>query len=202
MSKKNHLPTEFYTGSDPTFIARGLLGKLLCRRVENVVLKAMIVETEAYSHQEKACHAYNLLRTKRTDTMFLKGGVFYVYLCYGVHHMLNVVTNVQGIPDAVLIRAVEPLDGVKRMQSNRKKNNIYELASGPGKTCQAMQVNLIQNAKPCSSADLWIEEGQNVNERGIGVSKRIGVDYAGEDAHLPWRFYLKMSKFVSRYNTK
>jgi DNA-3-methyladenine glycosylase len=181
-------------------VARELLGKALFTNINGVVTGGMIVETEAYSWRERGCHAYNARKTSRNAVMFEEGGRTYVYMCYGIHFLFNVVTNVEGIADAVLIRALHPLRGQEQMQLRRgfMANNIH-LTSGPGKLSKAMGIDRTMNGKSLLADEVWIEDiGHKVAPKDIEVSKRIGIDYAGEDADLPWRFSIKNNPWVSR----
>lgn len=197
------LGDSFYQRNDVVLIAKQLLGKVICRNIDGHLLKGIITETEAYSGEnDKACHAHLGRFTKRTATMYNLGGIAYVYLCYGIHHLLNVVTNIEGKADAVLIRAVEPVSGIDLMAKNRNyKGNNINLASGPGKLTQALSIDKnLNNENLIQSDNLWVEEGELVIAKDQIVStKRIGIDYAEEDAELPWRFYLKENKSVSRF---
>jgi DNA-3-methyladenine glycosylase len=158
----------------------------------------MIVETEAYSFKEKGCHAHNGM-TKRNEVMFDDGGVAYVYLCYGVHEMFNVVTNVKGKADAILIRALEPVKGVELMQERMQTETTRRITSGPGKLTKALGIDRSLNGKDLNGSEIWIEDQKHkVSFRDIVCVKRIGIDYAGEDALLPWRFFLKNNVWVSK----
>ncbi|WP_350345053.1 DNA-3-methyladenine glycosylase [Proteinivorax tanatarense] len=196
------LGESFYTKS-ALYVAKNLIGKKLVRRVnDNKVLVSRIVETEAYiGPEDKACHAYNNKRTNRTENMFLEGGLAYIYLIYGLHHCLNVVTGPIDKPEAVLIRAVEPLEGKEIMKYNRKVNisDIKKLTNGPGKLCQALQIDMSLNGyNLVNGTALYITEdkGNQVN-LDIAAAKRINIDYAQEYKDNLWRFYLKGNKFVS-----
>ena len=183
------LQKEFYLNKDVVEVAKALLGKKLCTSVDGYFREALIVETEAYSYQEKGCHAYNKRHTKRTATMFQEGGVAYIYLCYGIHHLFNVVTNEEGEPEAVLMRAIAPLD---------YSSTFINRPSGPGKLTKAMNISTVQNGISVEGNEIWIEEGLEISKIDIITSKRIGIEYAEEDADLPWRFYIKGNKYVSR----
>jgi DNA-3-methyladenine glycosylase len=192
------LPDSFYERTEVVTIARELLGKLLVVNTKGVITSGWIVETEAYSWTERGCHAYGGKMTERNKIMFASGGHAYVYLCYGMHHLFNVVTNVKGIAEAVLIRAVEPVAGVTLMQKRRgNKGHAFHLTSGPGKLTQAMGIDRKHNGKYLRGNEVWIEEGQGVSSSQICSSKRIGVDYAGKDAELPWRFTIANNKWIS-----
>lgn len=190
------LSRTFFIRDDVVQIAQELLGKwLLTESSPGLKTGGMIIETEAYAGpHDRACHAYNMRRTKRTEIMFHKGGVAYVYLCYGLHTMLNIVTNVEGTPHAVLIRGLYPTEGIDTMLKRRDKNRLAKdsLTSGPGMVAQALGISSEHNGIELGSSSLWIEDrGVDVQHDEILAGPRIGVDYAGEDALLPWRFLLK-----------
>lgn len=192
------LPEAFYVRKDVTRIAKELLGKGLFTRIGGKVTAGLIVETEAYSWRERGCHAYNNRRTQRNEVMFGDGGHAYVYLCYGIHNLFNVVTNRAGAADAVLIRALEPTEGIAEMLRRTHQRDKQRITSGPGKLTRALGIDRIHNGKPLSSKSLWIADvGYNVRNGQIATSKRIGIDYAGEDAGLPWRFTVTNNEWVS-----
>jgi DNA-3-methyladenine glycosylase len=193
------LPESFYQRTDVVKIARELLGKGLFTCVDGLTTGGMIVETEAYSWKERGCHAYGARKTSRNSVMFEKGGHTYVYLCYGIHHLFNVVTNKQDTADAVLIRALEPHTGMENMKERRGKvSSDFHLTSGPGKLSKAMGIDRRLNGKFLLDSEVWIEDiGMKIKPGLIEASPRIGIDYAGEDAKLPWRFTLKNSPWVS-----
>ena len=194
------LPVEFYQRANVPRIARELLGKALFTNIDGVVTGGFIVETEAYSWKERGCHAYNNRMTNRNAIMFGAGGYSYVYLCYGMYHLFNVVTNVKGTADAVLIRALEPLAGIPEMKIRRGKiPSDLHLTSGPGKLSKAMGIDRSLNAKSLLDDEVWIEDvGRKIAARNIIASPRIGIDYAEEDALLPWRFTIKDNPWVSK----
>ncbi|MDX1590955.1 MAG: DNA-3-methyladenine glycosylase [Balneolaceae bacterium] len=187
---KNTLPVSFYSRSDVTQISRDLLGKRLCSLIDGDFTSGIITETEAYCGRgDKACHANNGKRTPRTEVMFGKPGHAYIYLCYGIHHLFNVVTNREGLADAVLIREIFPEKGVDLMQERRDGMKFQNLANGPGKFTQAMGITTSLNKTDLFSIPLWIEDtSYSFSPGDIISSKRIGIDYAGEDAHRLWRF--------------
>ncbi len=185
---------EFYVRPSVVQIAKDLLGKYLLTRLEDTVTGGMIVETEAYAGPEdRASHAYNSRRTSRTEIMFHEGGVAYVYLCYGIHHLFNIVTNVEGIPHAVLIRAMEPTDGVELMLHRRNMKEVSpKLSGGPGTLTQALGIKTTHTQTDLTGEQIWLEDrGFLVPEDEIIAGPRVGVSYAGEDAENPWRFQLK-----------
>lgn len=193
------LDESFYQDTDVTKIAKDLLGKVLYTRIDRKTTSGIIVETEAYSHVEKGCHAYLNRKTKRNEVMFNDGGYAYVYLCYGIHNLFNVVTGVAGMGDAVLVRALEPIDGVPLMKERMNTDNVRRITSGPGKLTKALGIDRSFNGKHLSGADVWIgDEGIKVKKADIVLSKRIGIDYAGEDANLLWRYTIKDNIWVSK----
>jgi DNA-3-methyladenine glycosylase len=192
------LPLDFYLRTNVTSIAKQLLGKGLFTKIDGQVAGGMIVETEAYSYKEKGCHAHNGM-TKRNEIMFADGGVAYVYLCYGIHEMVNVVTNVEGKADAILIRALEPIKGMEIMQRRMKTDSLGRITSGPGKVTKALGIDRTLNGKELNGNEIWVEDlGNKISSKAIVSRKRIGIDYAGEDALLPWRFLLKNNVWVSK----
>jgi DNA-3-methyladenine glycosylase len=194
------LDKDFYQGTNVVKIARNLLGKGLFTRIDGIVTGGIIVETEAYSWKERGCHAFDARKTQRNAIMFEKGGYAYVYLCYGIHYLFNVVTNVTGTPDAVLIRALEPLQGIEEMKLRRgERVTDFHLTSGPGKLSKALGIDRSFNGKFLTDNDVWIEDlGKKMMSKNIDVTPRIGIDYAGEDALLPWRFNIKGNLWVSQ----
>jgi DNA-3-methyladenine glycosylase len=194
------IPRPFY--EQPTLdVARQLLGKFLVRRHEDGITVGRIVETEAYiGPQDKACHA-SRGRTPRTQVMFGRAGYAYVYLVYGFHHMLNIVTEVADFPAAVLVRAVEPLQGVALMELRRGTKARRNLASGPGKLCQAFAIDRTLNGDDICGQVLYLEDRGDPAPKFI-TTPRIGVDYAGEWKHKPWRFVVRDSEFVSKPQTR
>lgn len=194
------LEESFYQRGEVTQIARDLLGKILVTNLSGQITRGRIVETEAYSWVEKGCHAYGGRKTARNAIMFEPGGHAYIYLCYGIHHLFNVVTNVVGVADAVLIRALEPLGGLPVMEARRSlPSGSIHLTSGPGKLTQALGITRAQNGCFLTGSVIWIEDSaERVHPSFFQTSKRIGIDYAGKDAELPWRFFLKENKWVSK----
>lgn len=191
------LPRSFYLREDVVEVAKDLLGKVMVTAVGGQVTAGRIVETEAYCGRgDKACHA-NGKRTPRTEVMYGLGGHAYVYLCYGIHHLVNVVTNKEGQADAVLIRALEPISGVDIMKE-RRKHTKAKLASGPGTLSQAMGINVKMTGTDLLSDRIWIGSNSKKENFEILAGKRIGVEYAEEDALKPWRFIIAGNKFVSK----
>jgi len=199
MPKK--LPRSFYSRDDVVQISRELIGKVLCTNVNGVLTSGRIVETEAYDgRNDKACHSHLNKRTKRTEVMYGKPGHAYVYLCYGIHNLFNIVTNQQDLADAILIRAIEPVDGIDEMLKRRNKEKLHpSVGNGPGIISQALGINRDHYGIDLLGDAIWIEDqGADVSDDEIKASERIGIDYAEEDAQLPWRFTLKGSKYVSK----
>ena len=192
------LDRSFYLSDDVVQVARDLLGKVLVTNINGIITAGKIVETEAYCGRgDKACHA-NGKRTARTEVMYGVGGYAYVYLCYGIHHLINVVTNKEGQADAVLIRALEPLKGLDEMKL-RRGNTKSKLASGPGTLSQAMGIHVKMTGTDLLGDQIWISPGNEINPtKEIVSGTRIGVDYAEEDALRPWRFIIKDDKYVSK----
>ncbi|MDB4924936.1 DNA-3-methyladenine glycosylase [Mucilaginibacter sp.] len=197
------LPESFYRRNDVVTISRELLGKYLFTCINGIVTGGYIVETEAYNGIiDKAAHSYGNRLTHRTKTMYMHGGVAYVYLCYGIHEMFNVVTAVEGEPKAILIRAIQPTDGTDIMLQRRKMNVIKPaITSGPGSVARALGISRDINAISLLSDTLWIEDrGMIIPDEAIAAVPRIGVAYAAEDAQLPYRFYIKGNVYVSKPN--
>lgn len=195
---KNKLPISFYEGDDVVEIARRLVGKVLVTTFGDKRCAGRIVEVEAYNGRtDKACHAYRGRRTKRTETMYQSGGRAYVYLCYGIHHLFNIVVNREGYADAVLIRALEPLDGHDIM-TDRLKSKNKKLTNGPGILSKAMGITTEYDGVFLDGDLIWIENGWSKSANDIVATTRVGIDYAEEDALLPWRFYEKDNDWVSR----
>lgn len=185
------LDVEFYQREDVVGIARELIGKRLCTRIDRKLTRLRITETEAYAGTvDKASHAFGDRRTQRTEPMYAEGGVAYVYLCYGIHHLFNVVTNRKGVPHAVLVRAGEPLTGLQHMLARRKKEKRDKwLLAGPGSLAKAMGITTKDTGIKLTEKRIWIEDDGTVIEPDtIKIGPRIGVDYAEEDAALPYRF--------------
>ncbi|MCR4428626.1 MAG: DNA-3-methyladenine glycosylase [Caldiserica bacterium] len=195
MSPRNPLPRSFYL-QDTLKVARDLIGKLLVRREGNDFLSGFIVETEAYlGPEDKASHASKGF-TRRTAPMFGPPGHAYIYLIYGMYYCFNVVTEREGFPAAVLIRALEPCEGIDLMQKKRGVKSPKEIANGPGKLTRALGINGMLNGCDLTSGEVWIEEGRIPGR--ICQGPRIGVHYAGEWKDKPWRFYESGSEFLSR----
>jgi len=197
------LDAAFYRRDDVLSIARELLGKYLVTHIDGRHSAGRIVETEAYrAPEDRACHAYGNRRTPRTSTMFEAGGVAYVYLCYGIHHLFNIVTGMEGQAHAVLIRAVEPADNLPLMLERRSfERPRPQLSAGPGVLTVALGIRTRHDGSSLIAPDspIWVEERESAPaDTAIVAAPRIGVDYAGECAAWPWRFYLEKSKWVSK----
>jgi DNA-3-methyladenine glycosylase len=187
------LPRSFYLRDDVTTVAKDLLGKILCTDIDGIITRVLITETEAYAGvTDKASHAYGDRRTKRTEPMYADGGIAYVYLCYGIHHLFNVVTNKSGTPHAVLIRAGIPRLGVEHMLMRRNKKKIDKtLLGGPGSLAKALGISTGDTGEWLDGDRIWIEDaGHDVDHASIVAGPRVGVDYAAEDAKKPYRFVL------------
>jgi DNA-3-methyladenine glycosylase len=194
------LSLKFYQRSNVLQIAKELLGKIIVTKWDAVVTSARIVETEAYAGvMDRASHAYGARRTKRNEIMYAHGGSAYVYLCYGIHHLFNVVTNTDGIPHAILIRAGEPVEGVKEMLKRTGKEKLETtLTRGPGNLSRALGIYTMHSGLFLPDKKLFIADDDfRYKKKEIAASPRIGVGYAGEDALLPYRFYIKGNPFVS-----
>jgi len=179
--------------------SRGYGGQ--ARKNRRVVTGGIIVETEAYAGPEdRASHAYGGRRTRRNEVMYHAGGVTYVYLCYGIHSLLNFVTNTEGIPHAVLIRAVEPADGIETMLARRDKKQLDRtVAGGPGALTMALGIDTSHNGLSLAGPDIWLEDGgTGTRPSQIEALPRVGIAYAGSDAALPWRFRLRNSPWTSK----
>lgn len=194
------LTKEFYQSCDVLKIAKELLGKVLVTNWDGIVTSGRIVEVEAYAGViDKASHAWAGRRTARNEIMYAAGGVAYVYLCYGIHHLFNVVTHGKDIPHAILIRAIEPIRGIDLMlERTGKKKPDNTLTRGPGNVSKALGIYTAHSGHTLSGRQLYIaDDGFTFSKNEIGSSPRIGVDYAGADAHLPYRFYVKGNPYVS-----
>lgn len=196
------LDKSFFLNDSVTQVAEDLIGMTLCTYFDKQFTCGIIVETEAYSYKEKACHAYNNRRTARTETLFAQPGTCYVYLCYGIHKLFNIVTNKEGIAEAVLIRAVEPVEGIDVMLHRRgfaEKNK--QLTSGPGKLSQALGIGLNHDKLDLFGDVIWVEDrGKDLSGHQVEKSPRIGVAYAKDDALLPWRYSVRENIWVSKGN--
>ncbi len=194
------LDANFYKRSEVLQISRELMGKLLVTKWNGRITSGRIVELEAYAGIiDKASHAYGGRRTARNEIMYADGGVSYVYLCYGIHHLFNIVTNNKNIPHAILIRAIEPLTGINEMlERTGKKKFDNTLTRGPGNVSKALGIYTMHSGTSLKSKELFLaDDGFKFSKKEIHTSPRIGVEYSGEDASLPYRFYIKGNPFVS-----
>lgn len=194
------IPRAYYRGADVLAIARGLLGRLLVTRLNGIQTSVRIAETEAYTGlTDRASHAWNGRRTARTEIMYADGGIAYVYLCYGIHHLFNVVTSTRNQPQVVLIRAGIAVEGVSEMLRRSGKTKAdYSLASGPGNLSRALGIHTGLTGISLTGSQVFLaDDGFNLPAGNIMSSPRIGVDYAGEDARLPYRFFIKDEPCVS-----
>ena len=197
------LPLSFYQGNDVVSISRNLLGKYLFTCIDGEITGGYIVETEAYNGAvDRASHAYGNRRTKRTEVMFAEGGIAYIYLCYGIHEMLNIVTSTEGHAQAILIRAIEPTEGIETILLRRGMDKVKpNITAGPGSVAKALGIDRKLNGVSLQGDAMWIEDrGLQFTDDQIAAVPRIGVAYAGQDALLPYRFYVKGNSFVSKPN--
>jgi len=194
------LPRDFYQREDVLKIAKELLGKILVTNWKGVTTSGRIVECEAYAGIiDKASHASGGRRTARNEIMYSEGGYAYVYLCYGIHHLFNVVTNATDVPHAILIRALDPIKGIEEMllRSDKKKLD-NTLTRGPGNVSKALGILTKHSGTSLVSKKIFIlDDGTKYSKKEIATSPRIGVDYAGKDATLPYRFFIRGNPFVS-----
>jgi DNA-3-methyladenine glycosylase len=192
------LSKTYFENPDVVALAKDLIGKRLNTFSDGVLTAGIITETEAYAGKgDKACHAHLGRFTKRTQVMYESGGIAYVYLCYGIHHLFNIVTNTNGNADAILIRAIEPTQGLQKMLERRNRQKLEKsLTSGPGNVTKALGITKSHNTKSVLGQDIWIDN-PGIKIESIVETTRIGIDYAEEDANLPWRFYKQDSKYIS-----
>ncbi|WP_378956660.1 DNA-3-methyladenine glycosylase [Pelosinus sp. sgz500959] len=180
-------------------VAKDLLGKYLVHHTKDGKTVGKIVEVEAYvGVKDRACHAYNGKYTNRTKVMFGQGGHAYVYLIYGVYYCMNIVTNQEDYPEAVLIRALEPCDGLDLMKRRRKTDKILNLCSGPGKLCEAMGISKMENTIDLCGDKMYLVSGEVIAPENIIATPRINIDYAEEARDYLWRFTIKDNPFVSK----
>ena len=198
MNNRNVLPQSFYLRDDVTTVSRDLLGKVLCTEIDGERTSVVITETEAYAGvDDKASHAYGDRRTRRTEPMYGRGGIAYVYLCYGIHHLFNVVTNVEGVPHAVLVRAGRPHFGLSTMLERRGKPAVDDtLLAGPGSLARALGITTALTGSSLLDGPIRIEDhGLAMDDVRIIAGRRVGIDYAAEDAGRPYRFRLQGKVF-------
>lgn len=194
------LKKDFYTRTNVLEVARDLIGKVLVTQTGDIYTSGIITETEGYNGiHDRACHAYGGRRTNRTEVMYQEGGRTYIYLCYGIHALFNVVTNAVNTPDAVLIRATYPLDGIDHMLKRRNKVKVDKtLSGGPGTVAAALGLTLDRNGTLLSGDQIWIEDRNiYVDKDAVSITPRIGVESAGEAALLPYRFVVSHKVFNS-----
>ena len=199
------LPIQFYESPDVVIIAKALIGKIIVTNFDGVITSGRIVETEAYiGLSDKASHSFGGRRTARNEHMYAAPGTAYVYICYGMHHLFNVVTNNKNIPDAVLIRALDPLLGIDMMLHRTGKKILNNtLTRGPGNAAKALGISKNHSGINLLKKEIFIaDDGYKLNDNLIGSSRRIGVESSGESALLPYRFYIKGNRFVSSYPNK
>ncbi len=198
---RGKLPRDFYTRGNVVTVARQLLGRrLVVPARDGTRISGIIVETEAYrGPEDRASHAFGGRRTRRTETMYRVGGTAYVYFVYGMYDQFNVVTNVEDVPHAVLVRALEPAEGIELMRTRRHGRSDHDLASGPGKLCAALGIDRALDRADLLGDRVWIEEGRGgIQASAIRAGPRIGIDYAEGWVNRPWRFWIGGNPFVSR----
>ena len=194
VNNRNVLPQSFYLRDDVTAVSRDLLGKVLCTEIDGERTSVVITETEAYAGvDDKASHAYGDRRTRRTEPMYGPGGIAYVYLCYGIHHLFNVVTNVEGVPHAVLVRAGQAHSGLPTMLERRGKlAPDRSLLAGPGSLARALGITTALTGSSLLDGPIRIEDhGLATDNSCVSAGPRVGIDYAAEDAGRPYRFRLQ-----------
>ena len=205
MPAGRRLPHSYYQSLEVTALAKDLLGKYLVTEINGIRCSGKIVETEAYrGPDDKACHAYNNRRTPRTEVMYETGGVAYIYICYGMHHLMNIVTGPRDNAHAILIRALEPIEGIETMAERRQMQvSDFRLTKGPGALSLAMGLTCtLSGASLISSSPVWVEDhGISFSALEICSGPRIGVESAGEAAQWPWRYFIKGNKYVSAKKT-
>jgi DNA-3-methyladenine glycosylase len=200
MGQVKKLDLSFYNRKNVVLIARELLGKVLVSRIDGIRTSGRIVETEAYNGVgDRASHAFGGRRTARSEHLYGSPGTVYVYICYGMHHLFNVITNEKDVPHGVLIRALEPMEGIDLMLSRTGKDKVdYTLTRGPGNLSRAMGISKLQTGTNLFSKEIFIEDdGLRYKKEDIVITKRIGVESAREDAELPYRFIVKGNPYVS-----
>ena len=197
------VPLSFYQRKDVVKIAKELLGKIVATNFDGQITSGKIVETEAYvGITDKASHSFAGKRTSKNEHMYSAAGTAYIYICYGMHQMLNIVTNDEEIPDAVLIRAIEPLEGIEIIaQRTGKKESDKTLTRGPGNVGKALGIFKHHSGLHLLHKEIYLlDDNKKIPEENIGISKRIGVERAGADALLPYRFFVKGNRYVSGKN--
>jgi len=195
------LPKNFYTRKDVIQISKDLLGKFIFTDIDGHITGGMIVETEAYhGSEDRASHAFGNRKTPRTEPFFKEGSISYVYLCYGIHYLFNIITNKKDVPHAILIRAIEPSEGIDIMLHRRRMTKpLYNLTAGPGAMSMALGITTKHNSVDLQGNIIWLEDkGIKIPEENIIASPRVGVAYAKEYASKPWRFRVKGSLWTSK----
>jgi len=198
MAKLNR---SFYTRPDVLQVAKDLLGCKIVTKLQGKITTGLIVDTEAYAGiNDRASHAYNNKRTPRTEIMYGQGGVAYVYQIYGLHFLLNIITNKPGIPQGVMLRAIQPLEGIDVMLERRGKLRLdYSLTNGPGTLTKALGITKNELGQDVLGNRIWVEPREIVlDDSDIVETTRVGIDYAGDDAYLPYRFYIKENPWRSK----
>ena len=191
----------FYQRDDTLLIARELLGKYLFTKVEDKVVGGIIVETEAYlGPEDRGSHSFNNKRTTRNEMMYEAGGVVYMYICYGIHDRLNIVTGTKGSSHAILIRALEPVAGIDTMKMRRGSSvDRIRLCKGPGALGKALGVSKLHNGVSLQGDEVWIEDqGLSISDDDVVSTARVGMNFDGVYKEIPWRYYIKGNKYVSR----
>ena len=199
------LPIQFYKRTDVLLIAKELIGKIVVTKFNGHTTNGRIVETEAYiGLTDRASHSFGGRRTERNEQMYSAAGTAYVYICYGMHHLFNVVSNAANVPDAVLIRAVEPISGIDIMLKRTGKPKLDNtLTKGPGNVAKALGISKVHSGINLLKDEIYIADDRyKITETAIGISRRIGVESSGDAALLPYRFYVKGNRFVSSYPNK
>ncbi|HRW58149.1 MAG TPA: DNA-3-methyladenine glycosylase [Chlamydiales bacterium] len=194
------IPKDFFLNADVHHIAKSLLGCILYTNIDDRITAGIITETESYAGiEDKACHAYGGRKTKRTRPMYEEGGILYIYKCYGLHHLLNIVTHKKEEPYAILIRSIEPLIGIETMLKRRNKQQLdLSLTCGPACVTKALGIGMEHNQIPFKKDLIWIENNKAYTDDEIISCKRIGIDYAQEFALKPWRYLIKDHPWVSQ----
>ena len=194
------LTREFYIRPDTVAIAKDLLGKKLITSFGKKVTAGIIVETEAYCGEiDRGCHAYKRRFTERTKVMYEEGGLSYVYLCYGIHNLFNVVTHEKDQPHAILVRAIEPVEGIPHILKRMGRKHFDEtIGAGPGLAAQCLGLTTKHTGISLLGNRIWIEEGKRIEKHEIIESARVGMNFDGPYKLIPWRFRIKNSKFTSK----
>ena len=199
MPNSSILKEDFYLNPDVIKVSQSLLGKIIETNINQKKTIGMIVETEAYAGvEDQASHAFGNKLTKRNKIMFDNGGVAYVYLCYGIHTLFNIVTNKKSIPHAILVRAIEPLEGISIMEERRNLYNGHNISSGPGKLTQALGISMKHNGITLNGPEIMLRGYKNISKNNIIASPRIGIQYAGKDILNPWRFRIFNNKWCGK----